>query len=54
MDSDMLVLNTISCTIVVLTMPAFLLGFSSYGWYNINALKGLFRDQFKTQERAIL
>jgi MFS family permease len=54
MDSDMLVLDTLSCTIVALTMPAFLLGFASYGHYNRKALNGLFHDRFKSQERAIL
>ena len=54
MDSDMLVLDTLSATIVALTMPAFLFGFATFGHYNRKALAGLFKNQFKPQERAIL
>ena len=47
MDMDMLVLDTLSATIVALTMPAFLFGFLSYGYMIRKALAGLFNDQFK-------
>jgi hypothetical protein len=47
MDMDMLVLDTLSATIVALTMPAFLFGFLSYGYIIRKALAGLFNDQFK-------
>jgi len=47
MDMEMLVLDTLSATIVALTMPAFLFGFLSYGYMIRKALAGLFNDQFK-------
>jgi hypothetical protein len=47
MDMKMLVLDTLSATIVALTMPAFLFGFFSYGYMIRKALAGLFNDQFK-------
>ena len=47
MDMDMLVLDTLSATIVALTMPAFLFGFLSYGYMIRKSLAGLFNDQFK-------
>ena len=43
-DMDMLVLDSLSATIVALTMPAFLFGFIAYGHLMIKTLGGLFKD----------
>jgi hypothetical protein len=43
-DIDMLVLDSLSATIVALTMPAFLFGFIAYGHLMIKTLGGLFKD----------
>ena len=53
MTTSVLVLDTVSCTIIAVTMPAFAVAFASFSSQMRKTLKKEFRGIFRSQEISI-
>jgi hypothetical protein len=53
MTKDMLILDTVSCIVVAITMPAFTIAFFGLGFMILKVLRIFFKGQFNEKEKSI-